>query len=108
MEQTDVHEKDRAMDRIDVQERVKTIGRLLTAAEWSGPVVIDPATARDWGELLVEAGETIGHLTDWASGVEADNGQLRRDLDRLRLKAKSAEMQLVERRPALDGVNHGS
>lgn len=96
------------MERINVQERVKTIGRLLTAAEWSGPVVIDPATAREWGSLLVEAGNTIEHLSDWASGVEADNGQLRRDIDRLRLMAKSMEMQLIERRPALEGVNHGA
>ena len=95
------------MERIDVQERVKTIGRLLSA-EWSQPVVIDPATARDWGALLVEAGNTIEHLSDWASGVEADNGQLRRDIDRLRLMAKSMEMQLIERRPALEGVNHGA
>lgn len=95
------------MERIDVQERVKTIGRLLSA-EWSHPVVIDPATAREWGALLVEAGNTIEHLSDWASGVESDNGLLRRDIDRLRLMSKSMEMQLVERRPALEGVNHGA
>lgn len=95
------------MERIDIQERTKTIGRLLSA-EWSHPVVIDPATAREWGALLVEAGNTIEHLTDWASGVEADNGQLRRDLDRVRLQAKSLEMKLVERRPAAEGFTNGA
>lgn len=96
------------METVDLQERVRTYGRLLMAAHWTHPVVIDPETAREWGKLLVEAGNTIEHLSNWASGVESDNGQLRRDIDRLQLKLKSSEMQLVERRPALEGVNHGA
>jgi hypothetical protein len=95
------------MERAEVRDRIGTIGRLLSA-EWSHPVVIDPITAREWGGLLKEAAEQLEHLADWASGVEEDNGQLRRDIDRLRLSAKSLEMQLVERRPAPQGVNNGA